>query len=154
VDLSLRDSQVEQRLKTLNPDAAPEKQRIYSYRVLDRKSFTLSLDHNGNQRSRAGGTSSREIVGRRDQNQDPLDAESLNTIKAQYSQLMDSANKRDLKALHGMFWQSPSALMVAKSAIPSEANWAGFWGNDAIDQRLHDIAGSGPVVLAPPFFQA
>jgi hypothetical protein len=143
VDLSLRDSQVEQRLKTLNPDAAPEKQRIYSYRVLDRKSFTLSLDHNGNQRSRVGGTSSREILGRRDQNQDPLDAESLNTIKAQYSQLMDSANKHDLKARHGMFWQSPSALMVAKSAIPSEGNWAGFWGNDAIDQKLHGIAGSG-----------
>jgi hypothetical protein len=50
-----------------------------------------------------------------------------------------------------MFWQSPSALLVAKSAIPSEGNWAGFWGNDAIDQKLHDIAGSGPVVLAPDF---
>ena len=24
-------------------------------------------------------------------------------------------------------------------------------GNDAIDQKLHDIAGSGPVVLAPDF---
>jgi hypothetical protein len=48
-----------------------------------------------------------------------------------------------------MFWQSRSALLVAKSAIPSEGNWAGFWGNDAIDQKLHDIAGSGPVVLAP-----
>jgi hypothetical protein len=54
-----------------------------------------------------------------------------------------------LKALHGMFWQSPSVLLVAKSAIPSEGNWAGFWGNDTIDQKLHDIAGSGPVVLAP-----
>ena len=50
-----------------------------------------------------------------------------------------------------MFWQSPSALMVAKSAILSEGNWAGFWGNDAIDQKLHDMAGSGPVVLAPHF---
>ncbi len=27
--------------------------------------------------------------------------------------------------------------------------WAGFWGNDAIDQKLHDIASSGPVVLTP-----
>ena len=44
VDLSLRDSQVEQRLKALNSNAAPEKQRIYSYTVLDRESFTLSLD--------------------------------------------------------------------------------------------------------------
>jgi hypothetical protein len=50
-----------------------------------------------------------------------------------------------------MFWQSPSTLLVAKSAIPSEGNWAGFWGNDAIDQKLHDIAGSGPVVLVPDF---
>jgi hypothetical protein len=82
---------------------------------------------------------------------EPLDAQTLNTIKAQFSQLMELANRHDLKALHGMFWQSPSALLVAKSAIPSEGNWAGFWGNDAIDQKLHDIAGSGPVVLAPDF---
>jgi hypothetical protein len=27
----------------------------------------------------------------------------------------------------------------------------GFWGNDAIDKKLHDIAASGPVVLAPDF---
>ena len=83
--------------------------------------------------------------------QDPLDAESLNTIKSHFTQLMDLANRHDLKALHEMFWQSPSTLMVAKSAIPSEGNWAGFWGNDAVDQKLHDIAGSGPVVLAPDF---
>ena len=83
--------------------------------------------------------------------QEPLDAQTLNTIKAQFSQLMELANRHDLKALHEMFWQSASALLVAKSAIPSEGNWAGFWGNDAIDQKLHDIAGSGPVVLAPDF---
>ena len=82
---------------------------------------------------------------------EPLDAESLNTIETQYSHLMDLANRHDLKALHEMFWQSPSTLMVAKSAIPSEGNWAGFWGNDAVDQKLHDIAGSGPVVLTPDF---
>jgi hypothetical protein len=50
-----------------------------------------------------------------------------------------------------MFWQSPSALLIAKSAIPSEGNWAGFWGNSAIDQKLHDIAASGPVILQPDF---
>lgn len=82
---------------------------------------------------------------------DPLNAQTLNTIKLHFSQLMDSANRHDLKALHAMFWQSPSALLVAKSAIPSEGNWAGFWGNEAVDQKLHDIAGSGPVVLAPDF---
>jgi hypothetical protein len=83
--------------------------------------------------------------------QEPLDARTLDTIKAQFGRVMDLANKHDLKALHDMFWQSPSALLVAKSAIPSEGNWAGFWGNDAIDQKLHDIAASGPVVLTPDF---
>ena len=48
-----------------------------------------------------------------------------------------------------MFWQSPSVLLVAKSAIPSEGNWAGFWGNEAVDRKLQDIAASGPVILTP-----
>jgi hypothetical protein len=82
-------------------------------------------------------------------NRDPLDAATLSTIRSHFSQLMVLANRHDLRALHGMFWQSPSALLVAKSAVPSEGEWAGFWGNAAIDAKLHDIAGSGPVVLAP-----
>jgi hypothetical protein len=82
---------------------------------------------------------------------DPLDAPTLNTISSQFSKLMELANQHDLRALHEMFWQSPSALLVAKSAIPSEGGWAGFWGNEAIDQKLHDIATSGPVVLQPDF---
>ena len=82
---------------------------------------------------------------------EPLDAQTLNTISARFGKLMELANKHDLKALHEMFWQSPSALLVAKSAIPSEGNWAGFWGNDAIDQKLHDIAASGPAILQPDF---
>ncbi|MDB5359633.1 MAG: hypothetical protein JWO51_930 [Rhodospirillales bacterium] len=80
---------------------------------------------------------------------DPLDARTLGTIKSQFATLMDLANRHDIGAIHEMFWQSPSALLVAKSAIPSEGNWVGFWGNDAIDQKLHDIAASGPVVLTP-----
>src|ERR1700674_232467 len=82
---------------------------------------------------------------------DPLDAPTLKTISSQFSKLMVLANQHDLKALHEMFWQSPSALLVAKSAIPSEGNWAGFWGNGAIDQKLHDIGTSGPVVLDPDY---
>src|SRR5262249_16923690 len=81
----------------------------------------------------------------------PLDAANLDTIKSQFGKLMELANKHDFQALHGMFWQSPSTLLVAKSAIPSEGNWAGFWGNKAIDQKLHDIASSGPVVLEPDY---
>ena len=82
---------------------------------------------------------------------EPLDAATVNTIKSKFGRLMELANKHDFKALHEMFWQSPSALLVAKSAIPSEGNWAGFWGNEAIDQKLHDIGTSGPVVLSPDY---
>ena len=81
----------------------------------------------------------------------PLDAAALITIKSEFGRLMKLANNHDFKALHDMFWQSPSALLVAKSAIPSEGNWAGFWGNEAIDQKLHDIGSSGPVVLEPDY---
>jgi len=81
--------------------------------------------------------------------EDPLDAPTLDSIGARFSRLMELANRHDIKAIHAMFWQSPSALLVAKSAIPSEGNWAGYWGNDAIDQKLGDIAASGGVVLAP-----
>jgi hypothetical protein len=80
---------------------------------------------------------------------DPLNASTLGTIKSRFVQLMDSANRHDVAAIHDMFWQSPSALLVAKSAVPSEGNWAGFWGNDTIDQKLRDIAASGPVALTP-----
>ena len=80
---------------------------------------------------------------------DPLNARTLGTIKSRFDELMELANRHDLAALHQMFWQSPSVLLVAKSAVPSEGNWAGFWGNDAVDQKLHDIATSGPVVLTP-----
>ncbi len=80
---------------------------------------------------------------------DPLDVQTLSTIKSRFTDLMELANRHDIKTLHEMFWQSPSVLLVAKSAIPSEGNWTGFWGNDAVDQKLHDIAASGPVVLTP-----
>jgi hypothetical protein len=81
--------------------------------------------------------------------QEPLDARALEVIGARFRQLMDLANRHDIDRVHEMFWQSPSALLVAKSAIPSEGSWAGFWGNKAIDRKLHDIAASGPVLLEP-----
>jgi len=52
---------------------------------------------------------------------EPLDAQSLDTIRLQFSKLMELANRHDFKALHEMFWQSPSTLLVAKNAIPSRA---------------------------------
>ena len=84
-------------------------------------------------------------------NKEPLDAAILSTIKSKFGTLMKLANKHDFKGLHEMLWQSPSTLLVAKSAVPSEGNWAGFWGNEAIDQKLHDIGSSGPVVLEPDY---
>jgi hypothetical protein len=80
---------------------------------------------------------------------DPLDAPTLKAIGLQFGRLMELANRHDIKAIHEMFWQSPTALLVAKSAIASEGNWAGYWGNEAIDQKLSDIAASGGVVLTP-----
>jgi hypothetical protein len=84
-----------------------------------------------------------------DADKEPLDARTLNTIESRFSTLMELANRHDLQALNTMFWQSPAVLLVAKSAVPSEGNWAGFWGNAAVNQKLHDIATSGPVVLTP-----
>ncbi len=82
---------------------------------------------------------------------EPLDVATLSTIKSKFGRLMELANKHDFKALHEMFWQSPSTLLVAKSADQSEGNWAGFWGNEAVDQKLHDIGSSGPVLLEPDY---
>jgi len=81
--------------------------------------------------------------------QDPLSPQTLASIRVRFSKVMSLANRHDIKGLHAMFWQSPSALLVAKSAIPAEGNWAGYWGNEAIDQKLHDIAAAGPAILQP-----
>lgn len=94
----------------------------------------------------AGTATAESAVGK-----EPLDATSLGAIRSRFGRLMELANKHDFGALHEMFWQSPSTLLVAKSAIQSEGNWAGFWGNEAIDQKLHDIGSSGPVVLEPDY---
>jgi hypothetical protein len=82
---------------------------------------------------------------------DPVDAVSLKKVTAQFHELMRLANLHDVDGIRKLFWTSPSALLVAKSAIPSEGNWAGFWGNDAIQKKLHDIATSGPVVIEPDY---
>jgi hypothetical protein len=49
---------------------------------------------------------------------EPLDARTVDTIKSEFSKLMELANRHDFKALHEMFWQSPSTLLVAKNAMP------------------------------------
>jgi hypothetical protein len=54
---------------------------------------------------------------------DPLAPSTLSTIRSLFGRLMELANRHDIKGLHEMFWQSPSALLVAKSAIASEGEW-------------------------------
>jgi hypothetical protein len=80
---------------------------------------------------------------------EPLDGAALQTVRGKFERLMQFANAHDTDAIRTMFWQSPSALLVAKSAVPADGNWAGYWGNDAIDRKLRDIAASGPVALEP-----
>src|SRR5262245_4879484 len=74
-----------------------------------------------------------------DTSDEPPDDVTLSTIESKFGTRMELANRHDFRALHDMFWQSPSALLLAKSAVPSEGNWAGYWGNAAIDRKLHDI---------------
>jgi hypothetical protein len=81
----------------------------------------------------------------------PLDADTLNQVKDLFRQLMDHANKHEVASIRGMFWDSSSALLVAKSVDPAEGNWAGFWGIDAVTKKLHDIADAGPVQLFPDY---
>jgi hypothetical protein len=80
----------------------------------------------------------------------PLDDATLATVAGLFHQLMDHANKHEVDAIRGMFWDSPSALIVAKSVDPGES-WAGFWGIDAVTQKIRDIAASGSVQLIPDY---
>jgi hypothetical protein len=81
----------------------------------------------------------------------PLSDASLEEVKTLFHQLMASANKHDVAAIRQMFWDSRSALIVAKSVDPAEGDWAGFWGIDAVTRKIHDIASSGPVTLYPDY---
>lgn len=81
----------------------------------------------------------------------PLPDASLEDVKSLFHDLMAAANKHDVAAIRQMFWDSPSALIVAKSVDPAEGDWAGFWGIDAVTRKIHDIASSGPVTLIPDF---
>ena len=47
---------------------------------------------------------------------EPLDAATLGAIKSRFGRLKELANNHDFKALHGMFRQSPSTLLVGFGA--------------------------------------
>ncbi|WP_233342922.1 hypothetical protein [Burkholderia cepacia] len=79
----------------------------------------------------------------------PLPDASLDDVKNRFRQLTLAANRHDAPAIEQMFWNSPSALLVAKSVDPAEGNWAGFWGSAAVAQKLKDIYASGALTLYP-----
>src|SRR5450830_1800515 len=83
--------------------------------------------------------------------QTPLSASALEEVKGLSRQLLALANKHDVAGIKQMFWNSPSALIVAKSVDPAEGNWAAFWGIDAVSKKIQDIADGGPVQLYPNF---
>jgi hypothetical protein len=81
----------------------------------------------------------------------PLSTSALDEVKTLSRQLLTLANNHDVPAIKQMFWNSPSALIVAKSVDPAEGNWAGFWGIDAVSKKIQDIADGGPVQLYPDY---
>ncbi|TAL97781.1 MAG: hypothetical protein EPN73_05485 [Paraburkholderia sp.] len=79
----------------------------------------------------------------------PLPDASLEDVKNRFRQLTLAANRHDARAIGQMFWDSPSALLVAKSVDPVEGNWAGFWGPAAVALKLQGIYAGGTLVLHP-----
>lgn len=53
---------------------------------------------------------------------EPLDADTLDELKALYKQLIDAENRHDLAAVRPLIWASPSTLFVAKTATESEVD--------------------------------
>jgi hypothetical protein len=82
--------------------------------------------------------------------QDPVDDGSVDELKKLYKQLIDAENRHDLEAVRPLLWTSPSMLFVAKTATPTEGNWAGFWGTDVVLQHLRDLY-RGPFVMEPDY---
>ncbi|MBT2792790.1 hypothetical protein [Paraburkholderia strydomiana] len=79
----------------------------------------------------------------------PLPDASLEDVKDRFRQLTTAANRHDAQAIEQMFWDSPSALLVAKSVDAAEGNWAGFWGPVAVARKLQGIYAAGTLTLYP-----
>jgi hypothetical protein len=82
---------------------------------------------------------------------EPLDAQTLDSLKDLYRQLIDAENRHDLEAVRPLVWKSPSALFVAKTATPEEGNWAGFWGTDVVIEHLGDLYKAGSFRIDPDY---
>jgi hypothetical protein len=79
----------------------------------------------------------------------PLPDGSLEDVKNRFRQLTSAANRHDATAIAQMLWDSPSALLVAKSVDPAEGSWAGFWGSESVAHKLQDIYAAGTLTLFP-----
>src|SRR5262249_37678430 len=79
-----------------------------------------------------------------------LDAGTLGEIDALYRRLIKAENHHDLAAGRALLWDSPSTLLVAKTATGAEDNWAGFWGTEVVMRHFHDLY-QGTFVMAPDY---
>jgi hypothetical protein len=82
---------------------------------------------------------------------EPLDAPTLEEVRALYRKLIEAENRHDLAAVRIVVWDSPSMLFVAKTATPEEGNWAGFWGTDVVMRHLEDLYDAGPFRIDPDY---
>jgi hypothetical protein len=82
---------------------------------------------------------------------EPLNAPTIDQLKILYKQLIDAENRHDLNSVRRFIWPSPSALFVAKTATPTEGNWAGFWGTATVVAHLGDLYKAGSFNIDPDY---
>ena len=80
-----------------------------------------------------------------------LSAHDFEQLTDLYKRLIDAENHHDIAAVKLLFWLSPDALFVAKTATAAEGNWAGFWGTDVVLQHLDDLYKAGQFRIDPAY---
>ena len=80
-----------------------------------------------------------------------LSAHDFERLTDLYRRLIDAENNHDIAAVKPLFWVSPDALFVAKTATAAEGNWAGFWGTDVVLQHLDELYRAGPFRIEPAY---
>ena len=80
-----------------------------------------------------------------------LSAHDFEQLTDLYKRLIDAENRHDIAAVKPLFWVSPDALFVAKTATAAEGNWAGFWGTDVVLRHLDELYRAGPFRIDPAY---
>ena len=80
-----------------------------------------------------------------------LSAHDFEQLTDLYTRLIDAENRHDIAAVKPLFWVSPDALFVAKTATAAEGNWAGFWGTDVVLRHLDELYKAGPFRIDPAY---